>query len=86
MRKELGERIRFLREQQGLTQTTFASMINMDRGYYGKIESGECNPTLDKLESIAEGLGISLSCMTRGVCEKTSSEPPQGSNEYYFLG
>ncbi|MBO4365631.1 MAG: helix-turn-helix transcriptional regulator [Eggerthellaceae bacterium] len=81
-RKELGERVRNLRERQGISQTTFASMIGMDRGYFIDIEKGRRNPTLDKIESIANGLDVSIAFLMKGVCESQQPSAPSGSYEY----
>lgn len=82
VRKELGERVRYLREQQGISQTTFAAMISMDRGYLIGIERGRRNPSLDKIESIANGLDVSLSFLMDGVCESQQHSTPPESYEY----
>jgi transcriptional regulator with XRE-family HTH domain len=49
--------IRAARTDKGFTQESFAAHIGIDRSYYGAIERGEHNITLDTLTSIAEGLG-----------------------------
>lgn len=59
--KEFGKRIRFLREQTGLSQEKFALQINMDRTYYASVESGKHNISLHNIEKIARGFGITLS-------------------------
>lgn len=59
--KEFGKRIRFLREQTGLSQEKFALQINMDRTYYASVESGKHNISLQNIEKIARGFGITLS-------------------------
>ena len=66
-RKAIGARIRFLREQNGLTQVTFANMVNVERTYLSKIESGERNPSIDMLERIAGGFDMSLSEFLEGI-------------------
>ncbi|WP_102377604.1 helix-turn-helix domain-containing protein [Raoultibacter timonensis] len=66
-RKAIGARIRFLREQNGLTQVTFANMVNVERAYLSKIESGERNPSIDMLERIAGGFDMSLSEFLEGI-------------------
>jgi transcriptional regulator with XRE-family HTH domain len=57
--KALGEAIRAIREQQGLTQESFAIKAGIDRSYYGALERGEFNMTVDTLMSVADGLGVS---------------------------
>lgn len=66
-RKAIGARIRFLREQNGLTQVTFANMVNVERAYLSKIESGERNPSIDMLERIAGGFDMPLSEFLEGI-------------------
>lgn len=66
-RKAIGARIRFLREQNGLTQVTFANMVNVERAYLSKIESGERNPSIDMLERIAGEFDMSLSEFLEGI-------------------
>ena len=66
-RKAIGARIRFLREQNGLTQVTFANMVNVERAYLSKIESGERNPSIDMLERIAGVFDMSLSEFLEGI-------------------
>jgi transcriptional regulator with XRE-family HTH domain len=50
--------IRTLRKAQGGTQEAFALKAGLDRSYYGAIERGEFNITVDTLVTIAEGLGV----------------------------
>ena len=66
-RKAIGARLRFLREQNGLTQVTIANMVNVERAYLSKIESGERNPSIDMLERIAGGFDMSLSEFLEGI-------------------
>ena len=57
----LGEAIRKAREQAGYTQEAFASRADLDRSYYGAIERGEFNLTVDTIAKIAKGLGMTAS-------------------------
>lgn len=56
--RRLGKAIRMLRAEQGLTQEAFALKAGVDRSYYGAIERGEFNVTIDTLMRIASGLGM----------------------------
>jgi len=60
IRKQIGSRIRVLREQRGLTQDELGALANMHRAYIGHIERGEKNITVDSLERIAEALKVSV--------------------------
>ena len=66
-RTAIGNRIRFLREQNELTQTKFALMVNVERDYLSKLEAGEPNVSIDVIERIAEGFGMSLSEFFEGI-------------------
>lgn len=44
---------------RGLSQQDFALEIEMDRTYYGGVERGERNVSVDNIERIANGLEIS---------------------------
>ena len=67
LRRNLGLRIRFLREQQGLSQYTFSDMISMNRSYLISVEKGRRNVSLSNLFKISNGLGIPLSDMLTDV-------------------
>ncbi len=65
--RELGMRIKGLRENTGLSQEKFALKINMDRTYFATVESGKRNISLNNIEKIANGLGISISILFEGI-------------------
>jgi transcriptional regulator with XRE-family HTH domain len=54
-----GHAIRAMRKKKGYTQETFALKADIDRSYYGAIERGEFNVTVDTIMTIALGLGVS---------------------------
>ena len=58
---KLGDRIKELRQNTGLSQEAFALSIEMDRTYYSAIENGKHNVTIQNLYKIAKGLKITLS-------------------------
>lgn len=61
-RQMLGNRIRTLREGQGLTQGQLAAMIGNDtKQYISALEKGDKNVTIDVLCRIAEALGANVS-------------------------
>ena len=53
-------RVRSLREQQGWTQEGFAAAVGLDRAYYGRVERGLANVTLETIQTIADGLGVEV--------------------------
>ena len=56
----VGERIRKIRKEEGLSLKLFALRCDMNAAYVGHIERGIQNPTLNTLERICKGLDISV--------------------------
>jgi transcriptional regulator with XRE-family HTH domain len=54
----LGGAIRGYRKERGYTQEAFASDAGIDRSYYGAIERGEFNLTVETILRIAAGLEL----------------------------
>src|SRR5215217_4267255 len=65
----LGERVRELRRERGLTLDGVAGRAGVSRAMISKVERGEKNPTLVVAAKVAEGLGVSLSQLV-GVEER----------------
>lgn len=68
--KQLGERIKELRNKEGLSQEKFALKIEMDRTYFASVEMGKRNISLNNIAKIAEGLNITISELFEGIGEK----------------
>lgn len=58
LRAVVANNIRRHRKALGISQQDFANDIEMDRTYFGGIERGERNVSIDNIERIAMGLGI----------------------------
>ena len=56
--RELGAAIRATRIEKGFTQEAFAAQVELDRSYYGAVERGEHNVTVETLAIVATGLGL----------------------------
>jgi DNA-binding XRE family transcriptional regulator len=54
------EKIRLLRQVRGLTQEEVADKLNLSVNGYGKIERGNCDINLTRLEQIAEVFGVEI--------------------------
>ena len=65
--ERIGNRIRELRTETGLSQEKFAAKIGMDRTYFASVELGKRNISIINLEKIADGLEISLAEMFRNI-------------------
>jgi transcriptional regulator with XRE-family HTH domain len=61
----LGERVRLLREEQGLTKKQLADAIGVDPSRLSRIESGVGAPTFDQYFALADALHISFVGLVR---------------------
>lgn len=52
--------IKKLREEHNWTQEEFAERIGMSKNGYAKIERGESSPNIERLEKIAQTLGVEV--------------------------
>lgn len=66
-RKQLGNNIRELRTNLGLSQEQLAEKADLHRTYVGAVERGERNVSLDNILAIARALGVSASKLLEGV-------------------
>ena len=58
--KDLGERIRTIRKEKGITQLQLAHSIGKDQQSIQRLEAGNINPSYIYLKEIADGLSITL--------------------------
>ena len=58
--QQLGICIRTLRQETGLSQVEFGEKCGFYQTYLSRVENGKANPTINALEVIANGLGISV--------------------------
>lgn len=59
--KALGEAIRTMRRERGISQEELAHITELDRSHVGRIERGERNVSVINLVRIAEGLEVPAS-------------------------
>ena len=64
---EIGRRIRERRKEAGKSQEGFARDAGVERSFYGKIERGTHNVTLDTLGRIATALDVDLGELLAGL-------------------
>jgi transcriptional regulator with XRE-family HTH domain len=57
----IGNRIKSLREQKGISQQDLAALCNFEKANMRRIEAGRTNPTIYTLHKISQALGVSLS-------------------------
>lgn len=59
--KKLGERIKQLRKEAGISQEKLAELAGLDRTYVNSVENGKRNISIINMEKICIALEISLS-------------------------
>jgi transcriptional regulator with XRE-family HTH domain len=65
--RELGIRVRQLRDEAGLSQERLAELAEMHRTYISSIERGQQNISLTILIRLAKALGVSLERLFTGI-------------------
>ena len=65
--EEVGNRIRELRNEQGLSQEKLALKAELDRTYLAGVEIGKRNISLRSLEKIINALNISFEEFFKGI-------------------
>jgi transcriptional regulator with XRE-family HTH domain len=60
--KQIGEKLREIREKKGFTMRQVAEIIDIDYSYISKIEKGKI-PSLDKLNKLCDLYGITVASL-----------------------
>ncbi|MCO5168353.1 MAG: helix-turn-helix domain-containing protein [Planctomycetes bacterium] len=58
IKARLGQRLRALRTQRGLTQDGLARLARVDRVFLGQVERGEKGAGIETLDKLARALGV----------------------------
>ncbi|MFT3885905.1 MAG: helix-turn-helix domain-containing protein [Flavobacteriales bacterium] len=58
--RRIGEKIRKVRDLRGYSQEYMAEQLGVSQKQYGRYETGDTDPGVERLESIAKLLGLSL--------------------------
>ena len=64
---DIANRIKELRQKQGLSQDKFALKIDMDRTYYASVEAGKRNISIKNIKKISDGFELSLEELFKGM-------------------
>ena len=67
LQKQVGARLKALREERGLSQEALAGICNLHRTYIGLIERGERSLSIPTIELIARALEVSPAKLFEGV-------------------
>ena len=60
MNQLIGNKLKEIRKNKGLSQEKLARIVVLDRTYISRVEAGKINITIDTLYVLCKGLNISL--------------------------
>lgn len=57
---QIGQLLKDLRDERGWSLSEFGLIVGMNKTYLGDIELGKRNPTINSLEKIVAGYGLTV--------------------------
>lgn len=75
LQQSFGQCVRALRQAHGMTQVEFSEKCGFYQTYLSRIENGQANPTLNAMEVIAVGLGLTVFELFERVREQAQVQP-----------
>lgn len=82
--KLFGERVKYHRKRQGLSQEKLSELCELHPTYIGQIERGEKNASLDTIMRICKGLEISPEDLFEKLDYKHENTPAQKAYELFM--
>lgn len=70
---EIGQRIRYYRKKNHLTQEQLAELCNFHPTYIGQLERGEKNATLESIYKVSQSLNLPLSQLFENIEQSENS-------------
>ncbi|MEK7217173.1 MAG: helix-turn-helix domain-containing protein [Chloroflexota bacterium] len=71
---QLGQRVRLLRRQRGMTQAQLAERVGVSDNFIGMIERGRGHPTLETVNRVATALETEMRDLFQGAEHPGSTE------------
>ncbi|MBI2833019.1 MAG: helix-turn-helix transcriptional regulator [Acidobacteria bacterium] len=68
----IGERLRALRLERGLTQEQLGERADLSYKFIGEVERGDANPTVGTLDMLATALGVTIAEFFDKAAEKSA--------------
>jgi transcriptional regulator with XRE-family HTH domain len=67
IRIQFGDHLRQLRMKRGWTQVEMSDFLAINRSYLSEMETGKKDPSLTMLKTLADGLGMRVSELLKGL-------------------
>lgn len=67
IKKDIGKRIEFIRNERNMTKEEFAKLINISGQHLGRAISGEKGLSIEKIIELSEKTGYSTDFILKGV-------------------
>ena len=85
IRKFLGQRLRALRKERGLTQDKLGELSGLSGKFIGEVERGQKSISIDSLYRVSVALGITLSHLTDVKRGRGTGVPTQDAEKIVAL-
>lgn len=69
----IGDRLKYFREQKGLSLRTLGKLAHVSHSFIADIESGRSKPSLDTIQALVKALGISFSDLVEDTAFATKT-------------
>ncbi|MBO5005315.1 MAG: helix-turn-helix transcriptional regulator [Clostridia bacterium] len=71
IKKDIGKRIEFIRNEKNMTKEEFAKLINISGQHLGRAISGEKGLSIEKIIELSEKTGYSTDFILKGITNKS---------------
>ena len=85
VRKFLGQRLRALRKQRGLSQERLGSLSGLSGKFIGEVERGEKSISIDSLYHVAVALEVPLRLLTDVRAGRRAVAPSEDAEKIFAL-
>jgi transcriptional regulator with XRE-family HTH domain len=85
VREFLGQRVRELRKQRGLSQEGLGSQSSLSGKFIGEVERGEKSISIDSLYKVSVSLGVPLGQLTNVAPSRRATVPSADAEKIFAL-
>jgi XRE family transcriptional regulator, regulator of sulfur utilization len=85
VRQFLGQRVRELRKQRGLSQERLGDQSSLSGKFIGEVERGEKSISIDSLYKVSVSLGVPLGQLTNVARSRRATVPSNDAEKIFAL-